>query len=288
MFLKKGDSMNKYYMLCFLFLSLQTTYQINSAEHSDKWNAQKYKENSSPQDHFAQYALAQITFEENDSVIDLGCGNGKNTHIIAEKTKGPVVGVDLSYNMVQKAESDYQRENLSYCLGDMVNFTSDRKVNKVTALCSLSWVQEQDKAYKNIATLLQPGGQFVGLVNDKNAPILRAYYQAFSLKCWQEHFKNYKPSFYPCDTGSVGEWLKSAGLSVIAVKEADIPPMTMTREAFIQSLMATPGVKDVIPGELYQNFIEDVVEQYVTIVPKDEAGKIQINSGLLLVLAQKS
>lgn len=279
--------MSKYYLLCCVFLSLQITHQIHSAEPKDKWDASRYKQNSSPQDHFAQYALAQIAIKENDSVIDLGCGNGKNTHIIAEKTKGLVIGVDLSPNMIQKAQSDYQRGNLHYCLGDMTDFTSNQKVNKVTALCSISWVPEQEKVYKNIATLLQPKGQFVGLVNDKNAPILRAYYQAFALKTWQEHFKNYKPSFYPCDKESVEKWLNASGFCAITVKEAEILTMTVPREVFIQALMATPGVKDVIPEEQYQNFIEDVVEQYLTIVPKEEDGKIKINSGLLLVLAQK-
>lgn len=279
--------MNKYYLFCCVFLLLQITHQIYSAESKDKWDALKYKQNSSPQDHFAQYALAQITIKEDDSVIDLGCGNGKNTHIIAEKTKGLVVGVDLSSSMIQKAQSDYQRGNLHYCEGDMTHFTSNQKVNKVTALCSISWVSEQEKVYKNIATLLQPKGQFIGLVNDKNAPILRAYYQAFTLKTWQEHFKNYKPSFYPCDKESVEKWLNAAGFDAITVKDAEIPMMTVPREIFVKSLMATPGVKDVIPEEQYQSFIEDVVEQYLTIVPKDEDGKIKINSGLLLVLAQK-
>jgi trans-aconitate 2-methyltransferase len=285
-FFKKGALMNKYYMFCCVLLSLQTTHQINSAQ-ADKWDGEKYKQNSSPQDHFAQYALAQITIKEDDSVIDLGCGNGKNTHIISQKTKGLVIGVDLSSSQITKAQSDYQAGNLHYQVGDMAHFTSSQKFNKATGLCSLSWVPEQDKAYKTIATLLQPGGQFVGLVTDKNAPILRAYYQAFALKQWQEHFKNYKPSFYPSDEVSVKAWLDEAGLDVIAIKKAEIPSMSMQRAMFLKALEATPGVKDAIPQDLYSNFIEDVADQYVTIVPKDEAGNIQIDSGLLLVIAQK-
>jgi trans-aconitate 2-methyltransferase len=286
--LKKGGSMNKYYLLCCAFLSLQVTHQINGAEQQkDKWDATKYKQNSSPQDHFAQYALGQLAFEENDSVIDLGCGNGKNTYIVAEKTKGLVVGVDSSHDMIKQAQSDYQKGNLHYCLGDMVSFKSNQKVNKVTALCSISWVPEQEKVYKNIATLLLSGGSFVGLVNDQNGPVVRAYQQAFGLLKWQEYFKKYKPSFYPSDKESVRTWLEEAGFHTITVKEAEIPKMTMQPNDFTKALMATPGVKDAIPAELYQNFIEDVVEQYLTIVPQDDTGKIQINSGLLLVLAQK-
>lgn len=278
--------MSKYYVLFCVLLSLQTTHQINSAQ-IDKWDGEKYKQNSSPQDHFAQYALAQIAIKEDDTVVDLGCGNGKNTHIIAQKTKGLVIGVDSSLDMIARAQSDYHAGNLHYKLGDMACFTSYQKFNKVTAFCSLSWVPEQDKAYKTIAALLQPGGQFIGLVTDKNAPVLRAYYQAFALKQWQEHFKNYKPSFYPSDEVSVKSWLDEAGLNAIAIKKAEIPPMSMQRAMFLKALEATPGVKDAIPQDLYPNFIEDVADQYVTIVPKDETGNIKIDSGLLLVLAQK-
>ena len=281
--------MNRYYALCCILLSLQAMHHISGAQ-VDKWDAEKYKNNSSIQAHFAQYALSQIKIKEDDWVYDFGCGNGKNTNLIAQLVgeEGHVVGIDLSSDMIHQANLDYKRANLGFLAADMssCNFTFPADV--VTALCSISWVEDQEKVYKNIAQSLYSGGTFVGLVSDKDCSFMKAYRKAFTYSKWENYFKNYKPSYYPSDKEAIETHLKVAGLRPIEVKQADIPMMTMDEESFIKVLAATPGVKDAIPQELYMDFLKDVVMEYLKIVPKDEAGKVKIDSGLLLVIAQKS
>lgn len=265
---------------------MQIAHQIQSAE-IDKWNAKNYKQNSSLQEKIAQYALSHLELKADDSVIDWGCGNGKNTYNISEQVNGSVVGVDFSFAMIRQARSDYEKPNLSFYQGDMTTFVlPDQKFNAGTAFSSLSWVKEQDRAFKNIAEALYSGGKFVGVVSYEKAPIIQAYYRAFTLDRWKNYFTNYAPSYYPCDKELVKQWLHDAQLEAITVKEVDLA-MTMDEESFIKTLAATPGVKDVIPEESYKDFITDVMTQYVRIIPNTVEGKINIDLGLLLVLAQK-
>lgn len=280
--------MNKYYAACCILLSLQAIHSLHSAE-VDKWDAEKYKKNSSIQEHFGQYALSQIKIKEDDWVYDLGCGNGKNTHSIAQLVgkKGHVVGIDLSPDMIDQANLDYKRTNLGFIVEDMSSFNRTFPADVVTALCSISWVEDQEKVYKNIARALCSGGRFVGLVSDKDCSFMQAYYKAFTYPKWENYFKNYKPSYYPSDKETIEKHLRAAGLRPLEVKQADIPVMTMDEESFTKVLAATPGVKDAIPQELYMDFMKDVVVEYLKFVPKDEAGKVKIDSGLLLIIAQK-
>jgi trans-aconitate 2-methyltransferase len=286
---------NKFHALCCALLFLPLTYHINSAEVKiDPWNAEKYKNTSSPQAHFAQWALQEFKskcggFREEDVVVDLGCGDGKITANIAQEVKnGCVCGIDSSHNMIERAKEDHKRINLMFDCTDMARRTLRYDgVKVVTAFNSIHWIKDQTQVYQNVSRMLQSNGTFVGLISDKDAPIIKAYYNAFEYHQWNSYFKNYIPSYYPSDKESVESLLKSAGLQPIVVEKANIPMMAMEEENFLGVLAATPGVKDAIPQELYMDFMKDVLAEYVKIVPKDETGKVKIDAGLLLILAKK-
>jgi len=54
---------------------------------------------------------------ENDTVLDIGCGNGALTYDIAMKAK-KVVGIDLSERNISIAKNMFSRENIEYIHGD--------------------------------------------------------------------------------------------------------------------------------------------------------------------------
>lgn len=54
---------------------------------------------------------------ENDTVLDIGCGNGALAYDVAKKAK-KVVGIDLSEKNISIAKRNYSRENIEYIQGD--------------------------------------------------------------------------------------------------------------------------------------------------------------------------
>ena len=54
---------------------------------------------------------------ENDTVLDIGCGNGALTYDVARKAKN-VVGIDLGEKNILIAKRKYSRENINYICGD--------------------------------------------------------------------------------------------------------------------------------------------------------------------------
>src|SRR6185436_930779 len=54
---------------------------------------------------------------ENDTVLDIGCGNGSLTYDLAGKARA-VTGVEIEKKYLDKAISKHSRQNITYVLGD--------------------------------------------------------------------------------------------------------------------------------------------------------------------------
>ncbi len=67
---------------------------------------------------------------ENDSVLDIGCGNGALTYDIAKKAK-TVVGIDLSEKNISIAKKKYSRENIEYIHGNALTDLLDDKFDVI-------------------------------------------------------------------------------------------------------------------------------------------------------------
>jgi trans-aconitate methyltransferase len=282
--------MKKYSMIFYALISLHSIHGMDKEDKKEPrvWDAKGYKKNSSLQYQAGHSALHLLELQEKDRVIDFGCGDGKITRDIAEKVfQGSVLGIDLSENMIQQASNDHkEQENLSFEHADIASFKSDKKFTKAVALCSLSWVKDQGQAYKNIAQVLEHDGKFVALISNAESAIMKAYLSPTQYDKWKPYFENYQPSYYPSKKDILVRQLEEAGFDFIKVKQFKIP-LFMSKDDLFKTLAATPGVKDAVPQEHYMNYLNDVVEEYIKIVPQNNDGNISVDLGLFVVSAQK-
>ena len=65
------------------------------------WDASDYERNSAQQQVWAAELLAKLDLSSGETVLDVGCGDGKVTAELA--APGRVVGVDTSAEMVELA-----------------------------------------------------------------------------------------------------------------------------------------------------------------------------------------
>lgn len=83
-----------------------------------RWNAQDYAQNSQAQQQWAKELMAGLQLTGLETVLDLGCGDGKVTAEIARIVDlGTVVGIDNSETMIALAKRRYpeqQHPNLSF------------------------------------------------------------------------------------------------------------------------------------------------------------------------------
>jgi ubiquinone/menaquinone biosynthesis C-methylase UbiE len=97
-------------------------------------------------------------------VLDLACGEGYNTRILAKKGAN-VTGVDFSERMIQLAEREEAKEKLGihYCALDATGLKefSRNSFDLVTCFMSLQDIENYNEAVSEVARVLRNQGRFV-------------------------------------------------------------------------------------------------------------------------------
>ena len=128
-----------------------------------KWNAEDYAKNSSAQQKWAQELISKLALLGYESVLDIGCGDGKISAQLALALKeGNVVGIDLSEDMIRLAtekfsSSEYQ--NLSFLRMDAMDIRLPMRFDVVFSNATLHWVKDHVAVLRGIRTCLKTGGK---------------------------------------------------------------------------------------------------------------------------------
>lgn len=106
----------------------------------------------------AQQTLSSVEFE---TVVELGCGTGKNTHWLAEKAKR-VTAVDLSEAMQAVARQKVKSSNVVFVQADVTktwNF-GVAKADLITCSLILEHIEDLDFVFREAFRHLRAGGHF--------------------------------------------------------------------------------------------------------------------------------
>jgi trans-aconitate 2-methyltransferase len=125
-----------------------------------EWSAAGYTRISALQQQMAADALALVSLAGIETVLDVGCGQGRVTAGIAARVPhGRVVGVDPSHDMIEFAKAHYEAPNLRFEVGDarMLGFAAE--YDRVVSFNALHWVPDQDAALQSIGRALAPDGR---------------------------------------------------------------------------------------------------------------------------------
>ena len=110
-------------------------------------------------------ALARL--KEGETVLDLGSGGGMDAFLAAKKvgTKGKVIGVDMTEEMIQRAistASEYGYENIEFRLGEIENLpVKDNSVDVVISNCVINLSPDKEKVFREAYRVLKPSGRIL-------------------------------------------------------------------------------------------------------------------------------
>ena len=98
------------------------------------------------------------------TVLDLACGEGYNTRMLARKG-AKVIGIDFSEKMIKFAKQEEEKEELGIRYGVMnasdLHEFSNNEFDLVTCFMSLQDIQDFRKTISEVAGVLKYGGRFV-------------------------------------------------------------------------------------------------------------------------------
>ena len=106
------------------------------------------------------------------TVLDLGCGYGKNCIDFVNRGAEKVIGIDISEKMLEVAKAESSHEKISYIRMSMTDISSlDMKFDFVYSSLALHYIEDFPKLMKDISDLLTNGGR---LLFSQEHPIMTA------------------------------------------------------------------------------------------------------------------
>jgi len=91
-----------------------------------------------------------------ESVLDIGCGNGYLTSDIAKCTRGRVVGIDMNKDNVEFARNHYQTDNIEFIYGDVRTDIRESRFDVVVMSNVLEHLSERVEFLKRILKKVGP------------------------------------------------------------------------------------------------------------------------------------
>ncbi|MCP4439891.1 MAG: class I SAM-dependent methyltransferase [Aureispira sp.] len=125
-----------------------------------------------------------IEISKGMKVLDVGCGKGATTELIAEIVgeNGKVIGIDSNRNALYRAEQNInlnKLKNINYICADLSNL--DIENNKFDAIVGrriLKYLPDPKSSIKQLSKLLKPSGVMgfqehdsTNLINDEKMPL---------------------------------------------------------------------------------------------------------------------
>ncbi len=121
--------------------------------------------------------LDSLSLNNDDLVLDLGCGLGKVAEYISNKTGARVVGIDFSIKAIEWAKSQIQARNekLEFQVGNISNLDFPQSTfDAIISIDTLYFVDDLDKTINEMKKILKPKGQmgiFYAQYRDLDEPI---------------------------------------------------------------------------------------------------------------------
>ncbi len=258
------------------------------------WNAKDYEKNSAAQQKWAKELISQLHLSGTETILDLGCGDGKvSVEIASLVSEGFVIGVDNSTTMIELAQEKYPPNlypNLSFQVMDASDLQFEKQFDLVFSNAVLHWLKNHQPVIAGLRQSLKSSGKILLRMGGKGdaKEIIALMDEIRAQSQWAQYFDGFKFPFTFLGVEDYHALLKNAGLSCIRV---ELIPKDMTHQgkSGLAGWIRTTWLPYTgrIPAHLRDDFIEAVTTRYLAKVPLDAEGNAHVAMVMIEVEAEK-
>lgn len=131
---------------------------------STEWDAVTYDRIADPQARWGSAVLDRLPLRGDERVLDAGCGTGRVTGQLLERLPhGSVVALDASSAMIEEARRRFGADpRVTFVVADLRRrLPVDPPADAIFSTATFHWITDHDGLFRNLATVLRPGGRLV-------------------------------------------------------------------------------------------------------------------------------
>jgi trans-aconitate 2-methyltransferase len=233
--------------------------------------------------------VSRIDFAEPQTIIDIGCGPGNSSQILAQRwPEAQITGLDSSPAMIEKARQDYPDQQ--WVVADANTYSSAKKFDILFSNAVIQWLPDHENLLKRFHGLVAENGLLaiqIPLFNDM--PLARVIEETAANSRWQADFTGLDDLFTIEDVSFYYDHLSQLFPSV-SLWQTDYIHI-MKNHAAIQEMMRSTGLKPYLErleseterAEFERKIVEGIERAY----PGQENGQVLFPFKRLFLIGDK-
>lgn len=250
---------------------------------TQQWNAQDYARNSSAQWKWALELIDKLPLRGDETLLDIGCGDGKITAVLAERLpRGRAVGIDASAAMVTLAQEHFPAEdypNLSFRQADAAELDLSERFDAVFSNATLHWIADHRAVLRGLGRCLKHGARILFQMGGRGNTlgIEAAFRSRMEDSSWQEYFTGFQKPHHYYGPEEYQQWLPEAGFRA---RRVELIPKDMQHEGpdGLKGWLRTTWFPytNHVPEAQRDTFLAEVLDAYLAANPLDEHGNTHV------------
>jgi trans-aconitate methyltransferase len=272
----------------------ESATKLNDVGNSYCWNAHEYAKNSANQFEWAKELIPKLGLDGTESVLDIGCGDGKITQLISTYLPhGQILGIDSSEEMIASARQNFphcHNANLSFLRMDARELTFREEFDVAFSNAALHWIIDHQAVLDGVHDALDKNGrllfQMAGKGNAKD--VLAVLEELISEEDCKPYFKNFTFPYGFYGPEEYKPWLKEAGFRADRVELIPKDMVFQGKEGLAGWIRTTwLPFTERVPADLRDTFVNEIAERYLAAYPAEASGIIHAKMIRLEVQATK-
>lgn len=267
-------------------------YEKDLKKDTIKWNPKRYSELSFAQKQIALDFIQKLAIRKNDSILDIGCGDGQITANLALlASKGSVLGLDVSEEMVAFAKNQYEKKQyseLSFQVGDAIDIQFQESFDIIFSSFALQWIEDKTLFFDRCYNALKNKGK-IGITLPLNVSfeLEKATDTMMASPSWVKFYKKFHPGWYFVDGAYLTSLLEKSGFHLV-YEDTFFQEIRFSSLQDFKSyvLLWYPYLKP-LRGELKGEFFSEVVSKYCELMPLTRDGSVNMRFPVLSLIGIK-